>query len=554
MNDQSKLEFFIKSENDKVENSLPKDFMTLKALIQIIVRAMDIFYSQSYKEDDENNTMYYELGHIKALNFLIGPAIEQPGWITTPVDANLWDWANSFIVHCGKIALIERLLLYQKAGITNLIYTQNDNLFEFRYISRNVDIEKIDRNAAKWYKQVMNDGFSKPNLDALLSQFDTIELKLSKIVKVWNNHMIQYQYDDVEIDYYYQKLAFFRSSSMLNQDLFPPNSLFNGIPYEKFISFAELNMAISMKHKDFCMALIKKESAIKLPDIITLFCSKSETIKNTSIYLNITLLDAEILVNSLILDLENKEYHINREVSPSAPFIQIGTDSLMMSSFGCEGNPYYFLNNELKRTFETNYFKAVNEREAYFRDQLYYIFDNEKYVKVNKSIVIKIKGLHTDIDGALLNISTGTLALFQLKWQDPFGKSMKQRNSRIKNFFSKTVEWIDKIFIWINTNDEKTILSSLGINSIYKINKVHIFVVNRNAARFSGQIHDERVAWCSWYQLLNFNSKIPLTEIDDLDYLYNLLTQKDETPPEIWKQESYSFNLSDHNFILKSAV
>jgi len=553
MDETTELQIFIDGENSRVNASIPKDFFTVKAMIQIIVRAMDVFYSQHYKGDDDNNSIFYEMGYIKALNYLIGPAINEVGWITTVVDDKLWNWANTFIIHCGKIALVERFQLYLKAGITRLSHIPEERAFHFTYISEDVDIENIDRKAADWYKKLLNDGFSKPNIDALLKEFGPIQNKLFSIVQPWLGHMIQYQYSDSDIDDYYQKLAYYRSASMFNQDLFPFESTFNGIPYAIFRDFAELNMAVSMKHKDFCEALIKKNETTNLPDIISLFCSRTETIQNAAGFLKLPVEVVKVLVDSLTLNLENKEYHVNREVSPAAPFIKIGADSLIQSSFGCEGNPYYFMNNELKRAFPNDYFKAVNEREQYFREQLYYIFDDNKYMKVNKSVIIKINRIHTDIDAAILNKFTGTLALFQLKWQDPFGKSMKQRNSRMKNFYPKTVEWIDKISAWIDQNDQRLVLSSLGFDRVSAYSKILLFVVNRNAAHFSGLGADKRVAWCTWYQVLNANSKIPASFIDDLDYLYNILTEEKVVAGEPHEQDEFGFSLSDIQIILKTA-
>jgi len=48
----------------------------------------------------------------------------------------------------------------------------------------------------------------------------------------------------------------------------------------------------------------------------------------------------------------------------------------------------------------------------------------------------------------------GTVAkIFQLKWQEMYGASMKERYSRINNLYPKVVEWIDKVESWINESD-----------------------------------------------------------------------------------------------------
>lgn len=554
MNDSVELENFLKSENEKVRQSIPDDIYTVKAMIQIVVRTMDVFYSQHYKGNEDNNSTLYELGYTKALNFLIGPATDEPGWITTPTNEKLWNWANAFIVHCGKIALTERYEVYIKAGIVKLSYNADERKFCFQYRTGDVDVELIDRQAADWYKQLINDGFSKPNLDILLNQYEPIRQKLYQIVQPWLGHMISYIYDDTAIDGYYQKLAYYRSASMLNQDVFPPDSKFNGIPYSAFRDFAELTMAVSIKHKDFCGQLIEKNPATNILDIISLFRSRNDSISNAAAFLKQSPETVSVLVDSLTLFPENKDYHVNREVSPAPPFLQVGQDSLIQSSFGCEGNPFYFMNKELKRAYPKDYFNAVNDREKYFRDELYMLFNSSRYVTVCKSVVIKIKNVHTDIDAAVLHPESGTLAIFQLKWQDPFGKSMKERYSRIKNFYPKTVEWIEKVTQWLNDNDTKLILASLGLDKTISLNKVLLFVVNRNAAHFSGYENDKRAAWTSWYRLLNAASVLPPSSTNELEQLYHILTEKIPESKQTGLDEKYEFDLSDKIVVIQSAT
>ncbi len=96
----------------------------------------------------------------------------------------------------------------------------------------------------------------------------------------------------------------------------------------------------------------------------------------------------------------------------------------------------------------------------------------------------------TDID-AINSIPNNDTCLFQLKWQDPFYKSMKERFSRISNLFGKANEWIEKVEYWLNNIERKNILSPLKINKHYKgtdklfLNEVHIFVISRNNINFT---------------------------------------------------------------------
>jgi len=100
-----------------------------------------------------------------------------------------------------------------------------------------------------------------------------------------------------------------------------------------------------------------------------------------------------------------------------------------------------------------------------------------------------------------------TLGLFQLKWQDPFRKSMKERFSRISNLFNKASEWVEKVEYWLTNTEPKNILDTLDIKKYYKgeiyLNEVHLFVLARNNINFTNVDGlDDRVAWGTWYQMI----------------------------------------------------
>jgi hypothetical protein len=56
----------------------------------------------------------------------------------------------------------------------------------------------------------------------------------------------------------------------------------------------------------------------------------------------------------------------------------------------------------------------------------------------------------TDIDAAVLDRTTGDLALFQLKWQDFRGATTRQTISRAKNFVGQVQKWAENTTTWID--------------------------------------------------------------------------------------------------------
>ena len=139
-------------------------------------------------------------------------------------------------------------------------------------------------------------------------------------------------------------------------------------------------------------------------------------------------------------------------------------------------------------------------------------FKDKNIIKIPRGINISFNGIHTDIDAVAYDTNTKTLGLFQLKWQDRYHHSMKERYSRISNLFDKANEWISKIKYWVENNTAKAIISSLQINAQHKastkINEVYIFVISRNQMNFTGVELDNSVAWSSWHQLIESQADI----------------------------------------------
>jgi hypothetical protein len=197
---------------------------------------------------------------------------------------------------------------------------------------------------------------------------------------------------------------------------------------------------------------------------------------------------------------------------------------MIRSIAGCLSNPFSLLNRELKRKYKNDYDKALNNRESRFRKELFGFFPHERIVKIPREINISFKGIRTDIDAVAFDTQTGTLGLFQLKWQDPFEKCMVERYSRISNLFPKINDWISKMKFWVANNTSKTIINSLQIDKFYKgkttINEIYVFVISRNTINFTGVEKDESVAWSSWYQLIEAQASLKTLFDDPIREMY----------------------------------
>ena len=110
----------------------------------------------------------------------------------------------------------------------------------------------------------------------------------------------------------------------------------------------------------------------------------------------------------------------------------------------------------------------------------------------------------TDLDALIFDRKSGTLGIFELKAQDPFARSVEERQRQRDNFYhanrqvSAALEWVQR-----RGADDLLVRFSERTAKQYRVQKVHAFVLGRYLAHFDdGPEPDRRAAWGSWPQVL----------------------------------------------------
>jgi hypothetical protein len=137
---------------------------------------------------------------------------------------------------------------------------------------------------------------------------------------------------------------------------------------------------------------------------------------------------AKHLLEILTLTYESKNVHCSAGIFIAPAFIKVGQGRVLSPVWGCTSHPFLFMLNELKRKYRSDWDMAVNQRENIFRNDIYALFKESRFLKLDTNVKIKIGGLIvTDVDALIFDRATGIVGIFQLKWQDFFGNSMRER-------------------------------------------------------------------------------------------------------------------------------
>ena len=153
------------------------------------------------------------------------------------------------------------------------------------------------------------------------------------------------------------------------------------------------------------------------------------------------------------------------------------------------------------------------------------------YAKSREARILSASLGKTDIDVLALDPVNKLIGLFQLKWQDPFCGSMRERESRKQKILGKGNEWVAKVFSWAGTHEMFQTLTSLGLNEkdVEEYKQVKVFVLGRNFSQFSGSFQtDSRAAWGHWSQVQRHLETIPPDAPNPLEALFDRL--KGEIP------------------------
>ena len=545
------LNDIIEEEEQRICASYPRNDAFLKKMILFeLIRSFDSFFVLSQKNEDLR--CHYEYGLNRALKLLYGKYTNEIGYPLGPSNKHSWEYANSIIQHCGRIEFCRRIIAFIKADLVDV--SMDSNTIEVVFQKRGVK-ELLDNEAHMWARDLLEGSVVGPQLRRLKRGYKPIKRLMRSKVDKWRKHFIQYD-TCPEIDNYFEEFSYYSLFPITDKEEFPHDAIFGGIPYSDYCELIMVVCGIALKHYHFCLELLDKEKELNPLNLLTIPRDRNGLIESMSMYLEMSPEKVEQMLDCISLNSDNYLHQVMVPGGPPAPFIRIAKNSLVHSVAASQINPFDFLNRELKRRFEKDYFNAVNMREAVFRRQLYELFQGEHYCKRDKAIkIISEKGT-TDIDAAIYDKDTGVLGIFQLKWQDVYGNSLKERFSRIKNLYPKAIEWIDKVESWILSNRNKDLLNRLFSLSNHVPKKIFIFVICRHNTFFTGYDVDKRAAWSSvWYLLKVLNSKIPKNSTNQIEELYNELKKIERDintrkRPETGEDE---FNISGYRIILKSS-
>lgn len=261
-----------------------------------------------------------------------------------------------------------------------------------------------------------------------------------------------------------------------------------------------------MKHAAFVNTLLAQVNPPLPRDILTIFSFDHELREQWGGLLGMSDAEADVMLEVMGISPRDVDHLNSFTDCPQALLIKGGDRCWHTPVYGGLNNPFSWVNRKLQRTFRSDWDRAVNHREDAFRDDLSSLFPEPRFHIPAKPKILKHgRRVLTDVDAVVFDTQTGRLAAFQLKWQDPFETSLKERASRRSNLIKEGNSWVSTLLDYCEALSGMERAVRLGIPEAMAVDAKAMlpFVLTRNGTQFSGdRSQDSRAAWLSWFDLV----------------------------------------------------
>jgi hypothetical protein len=411
------------------------------------------------------------------------------------------DWAEAFLRACGQLAEAEFVLGHVETGFMRLV-DDGHGAFDAWIATKRVPTSWRERADSDWWANWLA-GRHEPELR---------ELEVARPGSATGRD---------GIDAYYGQLADVRLKMMAYQLSYPPEATIGGCTVQTYRDVLRELLARALRARER-----GDEEAPQSGSRLRAVIARALAIDPAL---------AERGLEGFTLDAENATYHAAVPGVAAAPVVRVSPDEVVLSLHGLTTEPLFFLTRELRRRFTEEYHNAAHLRESVFRQDLYRLFADKRFVTSSGRIELRraAGGVRTDIDAVVFDRKSGTLGLFELKSQDPFARTTAELARQRDNVLYANRQ-ISSVLDWVNRHGADEILRRVDQRTAktFRVQKVLPFVLGRYVVHFNdGPEPDRRAAWGTWPQVLQLRNGEPFgaRESNPLASLFSRLGTED--PP-----------------------
>ena len=528
---QDQLRQLIDEQQERLRQTFParKD-----SAIIALIRARDWRYlkmqdtlNAAAKMSPIHRFYFYSSGWQKALQLCFGCAAESVPVSPFVTDSTLDAWADQVLLECDRLAAGEQVLVHCETGFMRMQQGEQKD-FSVWITSKKMPTEWREREDLAWWTNALARTCEREMQELALENM-SIQDQLEAFAGHWQTDVPIYRTTRA-IDDYYMRLGRLRVKSMACHFLYPAHTSIGGGTVELYRNVLAVLIGYALKHLDLCRTFVAQRPASSQRALLAPPQATTAMIEALSETLEVESAAIRRVVEVNSLSPENVSSHCSAPGTPAPPLLRLDEQYLAWSLTGLLSEPFLFLTRELERRYSYEYHTAARVYEEVFRQDLYQLFSDKRFVRSAGSIQLRgvQGGLTTDVDALIFDRKTGALALFELKSQDPFAYSPQERR-RQRDYFYSAGKQVVVCVQWLNRNGANALLSRLDQKLVkrLKVQKTYIFVLGRYLAHFfDGSEFDRRAAWGTWPQVLRLVNEASFAEeANPIQSLYNKLAR-----------------------------
>ncbi len=409
--------------------------------------------------------------------------------------ASLAAWAEHFLADCDRLALADLALAQCASGHLHL-QQRAPRAFVAWATSQRLSTEQRERADFDWWSAHVARQVA-PRLATLLSERPRMHALLGQ-EGMTTAESADSVASDPATDRYYCRLGHAYVARFASQHSYPADAAIGGATFGQYTDI--LAMLIGWLHRE-------RDRRAPDDDSTPMPTPQDERAMIAALAAALDADSATIgqALQPFILDRDNAAYHSVLPGQAAPPLIRLDENRVVWSARGLLGEPLIFLARELRRRHAREYHNSAHLREGVFRQDLYRLFSDRRFVLSAGRVELKRGGAaRTDLDALIFDRKTGTLGVFELKAQDPFARSVEERQRQRDNFFHANRQ-VSAILEWVQRHGPDDLLSRFDERAAkrFHVQKVSVFVLGRYLAHFTGGPEpDRRAAWGSWPQVL----------------------------------------------------
>jgi hypothetical protein len=429
--------------------------------------------------------------------------------------------AARFLADCDQLALASLALAQCASGHLQLQQRTPRNFVAWA-TSRRLSPEQRERADFDWWSAHMTRQVA-PRLTALLGERERMRALLGPEGAPISTSA-GYIAGDPAIERYYRQIGQAHVARFSCQHSYPADASIGGATFGQYTDILALLIGWLYREHDQCAP---GDDSIPTPrDEGAVVAALARALDTDPAAIGPAL-------QAFILDRDNAAYHSALPGQAAPPLIRLDGGRVVWSARGLLGEPLIFLARELRRRYAQEYHNSAHLREGVFRQDLYRLFGDRRFALSAGRVELKRSGeARTDLDALVFDRKTGTLGVFELKAQDPFARSVEERQRQRDNFFHANRQ-VSAILEWVQRHGPDDLLARFDERTAkrFHVQKVYVFVLGRYLAHFTGGPEpDHRAAWGSWPQVLQVVGDGPFGP-DSRNPLGTLFARLRDAPP-----------------------